>query len=93
MKKALVFFIAFAFIASLAGSVMAADLKKPVEKFVNGTMEVVKSPMQLVEHPKAEIDSAKHMPFGLLKGLIESPFHILKKAGHGAVDMATFPIE
>ncbi|MCA9399620.1 MAG: hypothetical protein KC618_07715 [Candidatus Omnitrophica bacterium] len=93
MKKTIVFFIAFAFVMSVAAPVMAAGMEKPIKKFADGTIEVVKSPLQLVKHPKSSMDEADHKPIGLLKGIMHAPFHMLKQAGGGVVDMVTFPIE
>ena len=93
MKKALLTVVAFAFVASLASVAFAADLPKPVEKFSKGAVDVVKSPLTIYDHTKFRFDGTDNKPVGLVKGLVESPFHMLKKAGGGAIDMATFPIE
>jgi len=93
MKKALLFLGAFAFIASLASVAFATDLPKPVEKFSKGAVDVIKSPLIIYDHTKLRFDGSDAKPIGLVKGLVESPFYMLKKAGGGAIDMATFPIE
>ena len=93
MKKALLMLMAFAFVVTTAALVYAGDLPKPVEKFTKGAVEVVKSPLAIYDHTKYEYDGSDMKFLGLLKGLIESPFHVAKKAGTGAIDMATFPVE
>ncbi len=92
MKKVLSLAVVVAFV-SFCIPAMAADLPKPVEKLKGGTIEVIKSPIVIYDHTKSEMDKASFKPFGLLKGLVESPFHVVKKAGSGALDIATFPIE
>ena len=93
MKRTLILTLAFAFIMGLAASVQAYDLAKPIDKFSKGAVEVVKSPIVLYDHTKSEMDSYDNKIVGLLKGLFESPFHMVKKAGNGALDIATFPVE
>ncbi len=77
----------------MVGIVHAADLPKPVDKFAKGTTEIVKSPIELYDHTKKSIDSSDHKVFGLFKGLMMAPFHMVKKTGHGVLEVATFPIE
>ncbi len=91
MKK-IVFVTAFAFVISMAVSAYA-DMPKPIHKLANGTVEIIKSPVVLIDHTKTEIQGASYKPFGFLKGLVTSPFHMVKKAGAGVLDVATFPVE
>jgi len=77
----------------MACPVFAIDLDKSVDKFVDGTMEVIKSPIVIYDHTKSEMDNADHKAYGFMKGLFEAPFHMVKKAGSGLLDVATFPIE
>jgi hypothetical protein len=95
MKKACLLALAFVFAMGMAAVPVYADdmLHKSVDKFANGTVDVLKSPLALPDHMKSEMDESKHKPIGFLKGLLESPFYILDKAGGGVMDMATFPIE
>ncbi|HLF17297.1 MAG TPA: hypothetical protein VI749_00175 [Candidatus Omnitrophota bacterium] len=93
MRKALLMVVAFAFVVSTAALVYAGDLPKPVEKFTKGAVDVAKSPLAIYDHTKAGYDGSDIKVLGLFKGLIESPFHVVKKAGSGAIDMATFPVE
>ena len=93
MKKALILLITLTFITSMVGVLQAADLPKPVDKLAKGTAEVIKSPIELYDHTKKSVDSSDHKVIGLFKGLVMSPFHMAKKAGHGALDVATFVIE
>lgn len=92
MKK-IVFVAAFTFVFSMAVSAYATDMPKPIHKLSSGLVEILKSPIVLVDHTKMEVDGAKYKPFGLLKGLVTSPFYMVKKAGFGVIDVATFPIE
>lgn len=93
MKRALAIMIVFAFVGMFATLSHAADMPKPIHKLVHGVVDIVKSPLEIYDHTKHEVDQAKHKPFGFLKGIVESPFYIIKKAGHGLVDVVTFPIE
>ena len=93
MKKSLFLVMAFVFVSSLAASSYAADLPKPVDKFAKGMVEIVKSPAVLYDHTKLEMDKSSYKPLGFFKGIVESPFHLVKKAGGGAIDVVTCPIE
>lgn len=93
MKKLIALIIACAFACTVAGPALAADLPKPVHKFTEGAVEVLKSPTELYTHTKDTMDMSEHKPVGLLKGLLESPFYVVKKAGAGVIDIATFPVE
>ncbi len=93
MKRVSLLALAFVFMMSMACPVFAVDLNKSVDKLVDGTMEVIKSPIILHDHTKSEMDNADHKAIGLMKGLLESPFHMVRKAGDGLMDVATFPIE
>ena len=92
MKK-IVFVTAFTFVFSMAVSAYAYDVQKPIHKLANGTVEIIKSPVVLIDHTKAEMQGASYKPFGFLKGLVTAPFYMVKKAGSGVLDVATFPIE
>ena len=93
MKKALLLLVAFTFVACFVTVASATDLPKPVEKLAKGAVDVVKSPLTIYDHTKSEYDKSDIKPLGFIKGLTESPFHFVKKAGGGVIDMATFPIE
>ena len=93
MKKILCLLVVFAFIASSAALVFAGDLPKPVEKLSKGAVDVIKSPISIYDHTKSEYDKSEFKPLGLIKGLVESPFKVVHKAGNGALEMATFPVE
>ena len=70
-----------------------ASVPKPFDKFSKGAIEVIKSPLVIIDHTKMSVDKSDHKAVGLFKGLLESPFHVVKQAGGGVIDMATFPIE
>ena len=93
MKKTLLSLIAMFFLVSMVSTVRASDLPKPVDKLAKGAVEIVKSPMAAYDHTKATMDGSKYKLLGLFKGLIMAPFHVVEKAGHGALSVATFPIE
>ncbi len=93
MKKIMVFFISFIFVLSMSTLSQAADLPKPVHKLAHGAVDIATSPVEMFDHVKSSIDNSKCKVLGLLKGAVESPFYMLKKAGHGLVDVITFPIE
>ena len=90
MKKILILIVAFGFMASFIAPVYA-DVARSMDKLKGGVVDIVKSPLVLIDHTKKEVDGADYKAVGLLKGLIKSPFHMLKKAGKGALDVATFP--
>lgn len=92
MKKALALFIVCAFVLGVTAP-LYADLPKPIDKLTKGTLEVAKSPLVVIDHTKKEIDGADYKVIGLIKGLVKSPFHVVMKAGKGALDVATFPID
>ena len=92
MRKSFILVLAVTFIVA-QGVPAFAGLKGSVDKITNGTMEVVKSPIVIYDHTKASMDSANYLAFGFFKGLVESPFHVVSKAGKGLLDIATFPIE
>ncbi|MCA9407774.1 MAG: hypothetical protein H6755_05330 [Candidatus Omnitrophica bacterium] len=92
MKKALVLFIVLALIG-MAAPVFAGDMPAPIDKLTGGFVEIIKSPLALYEHPKSEMEGHDHMAIGLVKGLVEAPFHFVKRAGGGVLDVVTFPIE
>ena len=91
MKKTLILIVTFGFVASFVAPVYAA-VPKSIDKLKHGVVDIVKSPLELIDQTKKEVNGADYKAVGLLKGLIKSPFHIAMKAGKGAVDVATFPI-
>ena len=93
MKKLTCLLLALAFAFTVVGPALAGDLPRPVDKLTKGAVEVIKSPTEFYSHTMGEMDSAEHKPLGLIKGLLESPFHVVKKAGAGVIDIATFPVE
>ncbi len=93
MKKAVVLAVIMTFSILFAAPLYAADLPRPVDKLVHGMIDIVSSPLEIYHHTSHEVDSAKTKAFGFVKGLVESPFYVIKKAGGGLVDVLTFPIE
>ena len=92
MKKIFSLAVALVFFFSMTAPLFAA-LPRPIEKLTNGVKNVITSPMELIDHTKKEVDSSKYKALGLIIGLVKAPFHMVKKAGKGIVDVATFPIE
>ena len=92
MKKVLILSMALAFVVSMSAPVLASGLDKPIDKLTGGFVDVLESPMLIVKHPVDTMDK-DGKGVGLVKGLIETPFKIVTKAGHGAIDIATFPVE
>jgi len=93
MKRIFAIAVSVVFVMSMAAPVLASDLPKPVDKLTNGVIKIIKSPLKLYEHSKAEMDKSDLKPVGLVKGIIESPFHMLMEGGHGVIDVLTFPVE
>ena len=91
MKKLLILIVAFGFMVSFIAPAFA-DVSKSVDKFKNGAIDVIKSPLELIDHTKAEVKKSDFKAVGLVKGLIMAPFYVVKKAGKGALDMVTCPI-
>ena len=93
MKQAFILTLTVAFVMGMVGSVFAIDLDRPMTKLSDGVVEVIHSPMVLIEHPMDSMDRGDSKSVGLLKGLLEMPFKFVKKAGGGVIDIATFPVE
>ena len=92
MRKLLSIMVASVFIFGSIATASAA-MPRSIDKLVKGITNVVESPIVLFSHTKKEMDKADHLAYGLGKGLLTAPFHAVKKAGDGIVDIATFPIE
>ena len=93
MRKAIALIVFMSFIFCFAMPAFAGELPKPVDKIVQGTMDVLKSPMALYDSPKAEWDSHDNKVVGLFKGILLAPFHLVDRAGHGILKIVTFPID
>lgn len=93
MKKTYLLAFALAFVMSMGAPLYAADLPAPVDKIVTGTVDVIKSPLALYEHPVDRMEEGDHKMMGFFKGVLEAPFHVVKRAGDGLVHIATFPIK
>ncbi|MBP9854023.1 MAG: hypothetical protein KBD53_04050 [Candidatus Omnitrophica bacterium] len=91
MKRALSVLITFVFVCMVAAPAFA--LPAPVEKLKSGVVKVVKSPLNIYNHTKTEMDENATKPVGFTKGLIESPFFMIKDVGGGLTDIITFPVE
>ena len=65
----------------------------PMTKLKTGLTDIVKSPLEVVDHTKAEYNAATFKPFGFMGGLIKGAFYMGKKIVGGVVDVVTFPID
>ena len=93
MKMTLALLVALAFVFACAAPAMAYDMERPVKKIADGTADVIQSPLHLVEKPVDGLKDHDYPLVGFMKGLLKGPFHTIKKAGGGVVDIATFPIK
>ena len=93
MKKIMVLAVIMTFAILFAAPLYAAELPRPLDKLGHGFVDILTSPLEIYHHTSSEVDHANTKAFGLLKGLLESPFYVIKKAGGGIVDVLTFPIE
>ena len=93
MRKAVVLAIIASFVLVFSTSLHAAELPRPVDKLVHGFGDIITSPLEIYHHTSGEVNSASVKPWGFIKGLLESPFYVIKKGGGGLIDVLTFPIE
>ena len=91
MRKAIATVAVFAFLVMCAAPVYA--LPAPIEKLKKGTIDVIKSPLELGKYTHDEMKSKDFLPVGLLRGVIMGTAHTIEKAVKGAVDIATFPVD
>ncbi len=89
MKKMIALTMVFVAVLVLSASVSA----DPVGKLKSGLTDIIKSPMEVVDHTKAEFKASTFKPFGLVGGLVKGTFYMGKKALGGAMDVVTFPIK
>ncbi len=91
MKKAMSLIVALALTFVVVAPAMA--MTGPLEKLTSGVVKIVKSPLIIFSHTKSEMDGHLSTPVGFTKGLVESPFYMLKDIGGGLVDILTFPLD
>lgn len=91
MRKTMSLMMVMALMLVFTAPAMA--MSGPVEKLTSGVMKIVKSPLIIFSHTKTEMDGHLSTPVGFTKGLVESPFYMLKDIGGGLVDILTFPME
>jgi len=89
MKKIIALSMVCALVVAFSTPVGAA----PVDKLKNGLTDIIKSPLEIVDHTKAEAKEAKFLPFGVMGGLLKGTFYMGKKVVGGVIDVVTFPIE
>ncbi len=87
MKKLIAVAVVFAVVGMFSAPVYAG-----VDKLKSGVTDIVKSPLEIVDHTKAEVKDSTFKPFGLLGGLLKGTFYTGKKMVGGVVDVVTFPI-
>ncbi len=88
MKKLMVVAVVFAVVAMFSTPVYAG-----VDKLKSGLTDIVRSPLEIVDHTKAEFKDSTFKPFGLMGGLLKGTFYMGKKLVGGVIDVVTFPIE
>ena len=94
MKKIVVLAVILTFVVLFAAPLFAAELPRPLDKLGHGLVDIVTSPLEIYHHTFDKVNSDEHHKvFGFFKGLVESPFYMIKKLGGGVVDVLTFPIE
>ena len=89
MKKMIALTMVFA-VGLVLCTAVSAD---PIGKLKSGLTDIVRSPLEVVDHTKAEYKTATFKPFGLMGGLLKGTFYMGKKALNGAIDVVTFPIK
>ena len=93
MKRAISLLVAFTFVLSMATPILAFELPRPIDKLTKGILTIVKTPKVLYDDTRSALSEAKHSPLNSISGLVQSPFHMIKHAGSGAIDVATFPVK
>lgn len=91
MRKVFSLFLATALVFMVTAPAFA--LPAPVEKLSSGVVKIVKSPLAIFDHTKTEMKGHTSKTIGFTKGLIESPFFMLKDIGGGLMDIITFPMD
>ncbi len=66
MKKVIRLVVAFAFVLTFSTPAFAG-----MNKLMDGFVQMIKSPMQLIERPKMGMEEFDLMPVGFMKGLID----------------------
>ncbi len=66
---------------------------KPVEKLKKGITTMVKSPLEVRDHVKAEAKDGSFLPITLPAGFLKGTFYMAKQMVHGTLDVVTFPID
>ena len=90
MKKAMVLFMVFAFVMAFT-TPMFAD-PGPVEQIKDHVTSIVKAPLEVPNHIKAEYDAADFKPFGLMGGTLKGLFYFGYNVTKGVVDIVTMPL-
>ena len=81
MKKLIAVAVVFVVVAVFSAPVYAG-----VDKIKSGLTDIVKSPMEIVDHTKAEYNSATFKPFGVVGGLLKGTFDKNKKQSISRID-------
>ncbi len=91
MKHLTMFVLIGIMVVAFASSSLAYP--KPVAKLKKGVLAVATSPLEVKDHTMAETKDAKFLPLALAGGMLKGVFYMAKKAGAGALDVVTFPID
>jgi len=91
VKKVIVLAMVFAFMLAYTTPVMA--MPEPMEKLKDGTIEVLKAPLQLPDHLVKSYDDHDNKIFGFFDGLAKGTIHTVDHASKGLYKMVTFPLK
>ena len=86
----MVLLLVFAFVLAYT-TPMFAD-PGPGEQLKDHVVSIVKSPLQVPNHIKAEYDAAHFKPFGIMGGLLKGTFYFGYDAVKGVFDIVTMPL-
>jgi hypothetical protein len=88
MKKLITVAVVCAVVAAFSTPVYAG-----VDKLKTGLTDIVRSPLEVVDHTKAEYNSSTFKPFGFVGGMLKGTFYMGKKIVGGVFDVVTFPMK
>ncbi|MCA9400816.1 MAG: hypothetical protein KC713_04255 [Candidatus Omnitrophica bacterium] len=91
MKKVFTVFLMLSLVSLASVARAEGELPECLKKLGQGLEQILKSPGELVETPKEEIENTDNNWWGAAKGFFKAPFAFLQKLGKGAVDVITFP--
>ena len=90
MKNVMVLLMVFVFVLAYT-TPMFAD-PGPVTQLKDHVVSIVKSPLQIPHHIKAEYDATNCKPLGVMGGLLKGTFYFGYDLGKGVFDIVTMPL-